>query len=108
MRVIKFRAWDEENKVMYPVDRVAFDAPHGTWINNHGYHLLLQFTGLKDRNGKEIYESDILKHFAYNHQGLMEWNNERGEWTKFLPLEQFEVIGNTFEHPHLLTQNIAQ
>ena len=48
MRDIKFRAWDSYENKMYPV------------IQDEAINLM-QYTGLKDRNGKEIYEGDILK-----------------------------------------------
>lgn len=54
MRKIKFRAWDKQEKRL--IDRFLPD-----WGNiNQERYLLLQYTGLKDKNGKEIYEGDIL------------------------------------------------
>jgi uncharacterized phage protein (TIGR01671 family) len=58
MREIKFRAWDKEDKVMvefFPGDNLSdeyFCEPF----------IIMQYTGLKDKNGKEIYEGDIVKH----------------------------------------------
>ena len=68
MRPIKFRAWDKENKQMsWPF--TLYDTP--TWeAHDGGYTLLdedfaqapiMQFTGLLDKNGKEIYEGDLIK-----------------------------------------------
>ena len=48
MREIKFRAWDDENKKMYHE------------VSSFNIYKLMQFTGLKDKNGTPVYESDIL------------------------------------------------
>ena len=55
-REIKFRAWDEENG-MFPVTDFHWDKGGKLYDNGH---KLMQFTGLLDKNGKEIYEGDIL------------------------------------------------
>ena len=66
VREIKFRAWDKENKVMIYPKGILFD---GRVVNfNCGIlepfeeYELMQFTGLYDKNGKEIYEGDIIKY----------------------------------------------
>ena len=66
MEEIKFRGWSKYAETMYPWDKMEnssdnylkenFDGPLKSGIT------LLQFTGLKDKNGKEIYEGDILTH----------------------------------------------
>ena len=90
---------------------------------------LMQFTGLRDKNGKEIYESDIVRHdyatgeeFASN--GIMVVGDETPDGYKIVGFEMFdpkcsttysfdankeiqediEIIGNIYENPDLLTQ----
>lgn len=63
MREIKFKVWDKmfkewvENRTVYQYGNVS---SNGTWLPSSDVELC-QFTGLLDKNGKEIYEGDILK-----------------------------------------------
>ena len=68
MREIKFRAWDSVQGIMLPVERINFR--EGTVSLNEGDNSvtdtsemfqLMQYTGLKDRDDKEIYEGDLLE-----------------------------------------------
>ena len=62
MREIKFRAWDkEENEMKYDNIYVWQGSLNQEITDLQSALVLLQYTGLKDKNGKEIYEGDILK-----------------------------------------------
>jgi uncharacterized phage protein (TIGR01671 family) len=65
MREIKFRAWDEYDNKMYKKQAVdedgyAVDINGDEAYSNEPGRVLMQYTGLKDKNGVEIYEGDIL------------------------------------------------
>lgn len=120
MREIKFRAWHTEQKRMFSAEEMAEDQltllPTGKFINVHTHKQLsriydfmipLQFTGLHDKNGKEIYEGDIVCIFD-TRKYLVEWNYESHEWTLHnrSMSDQLEIIGNIHENPELLNQEV--
>jgi len=109
MRAIKFRAWvKNDNRMESCVDVNPFyigDCDRLHW--KHEEVVLMQYTGLKDKNGKEIYEGDIVEHrnvgclqVTWGHLG---WHlkNVEHEWSGWIETS-VEVIGNIYEHPHLL------
>lgn len=108
MREIKFRAWNGETKKMFYPRSVTF--PTNTEI---GSHVLMQYTGLKDKNGKEIYEGDIVefKYARCKELWIAEvrwciygWSllGKHTGWFGTKYFEGCEVIGNIYENPELL------
>jgi uncharacterized phage protein (TIGR01671 family) len=120
-RTIKFRAWDKKRKEWIPQFQVYQNgsvADDGDWITSKDL-VLTQFTGLKDKNGKEIFEGDILQWMSaldIPQRMSVEWNTEYGWWwlksktpamnslgtTMANSRSLFEVIGNMYESPELL------
>jgi uncharacterized phage protein (TIGR01671 family) len=120
MRKIKFRAWDKENKEMFNTGTGFNDVPEEIKIESvkrkikisSVKFILMQYTGLKDKNEKEIYEGDVVKDvgiigeiiyvecsFRINPEG-----NKKIEFTEsLLNYDNLEVIGNIHENPELLT-----
>lgn len=120
MRTIKFRAWDKKrNRMKIGVESYlgAYLPPNG---NIHEHHILMQYTGLHDKNGKEIYEGDICKTWRGVGQitfglggegepadyvgGYLGWcvGEDKWETNGFTNSAQIEIIGNIYENPELL------
>ncbi len=73
-RKIKFRAWDSEAKLLMRLDRI--DCNKGELFRKD--HVLLQFTGLLDKEQEEIYDMDVL--LIYSDKYLVSWNLEKNGW----------------------------
>jgi uncharacterized phage protein (TIGR01671 family) len=124
-REIKFRAWDiEDNRMHYErnIEELGKEEFDPSFIFHYRQYqpfnsrfVLMQFTGLKDKNGKEIYEGDIVR--RNNHAyGTPDWTEKAyelvwGEKKARFELEgdntwgliwEMEVIGNIYENPDLL------
>jgi uncharacterized phage protein (TIGR01671 family) len=147
MREIRFRAWDKEAKIMVYNIQNAYDtinnslkgfrngkeiedfdeymltdtcSSFGEYLDSE-YYEIMQYTGLKDKNGKEIYEGDICRWYSvindndieeehilpiehnfgaytFNSMPICEWINERGNLN-------FEIIGNIYENPELIKES---
>jgi len=117
-REIKFRAWEKDTKTMWDVRELDFacgEAYVGGCYKSLKNLVLVQYTGLKDKNGKEIYEGDIIdtKHFRQvvkyrENQGVFALFAETGYkdgWTvglSYVKENQCPVIGNIYKNPELL------
>jgi hypothetical protein len=72
--------------------------------------ILMQFTGLHDKNGKEIYEGDIVgSSWGYPHSkvGIVDFENIIYAKHECVIPDDLEVIGNIYEHPELLKEPYA-
>lgn len=126
MREIKFRAWDKEGKEMFRVISIAWPYENGIAkeiiVCGRGGcmsgAILMQSTGLHDKNGKEIYECDVIR--VGNPKGLytgldvVEWDssgcfkpfviNEVGGYDYNICPNEIEVVGDIYSNPELLNK----
>lgn len=111
MREIKFRAWHgrmtEPLSLEYLAEEMPLNIKDWAWM---------QYTGLKDKNGKEIFEGDIVKYGGYYPGEIHKSEVLFGEgyWVPLVNVEEgynaidnyhsedYEIIGNIYEHPELL------
>jgi uncharacterized phage protein (TIGR01671 family) len=112
MREIKFRFWDLQKKIWRnPMD---FDLQSNGEIGFFNHRIVIQqYTGLKDKNGKEIYEGDIVECDKKKDKiiGVVAFYEDLGSFkvsysdifSRFISnIEDVEVIGNIFENKELL------
>jgi uncharacterized phage protein (TIGR01671 family) len=128
MREIKFRAWDKREKQWDNQFSIHADGyAYITYITGGFYeealeltparYELMQYTGLKDKNGKGVYEGDIICYKEF--PAVISYDIEVVKWEKWItgfspfnvydsdcghyfPFDDFEVIGNIYENPELL------
>ena len=126
MREIKYKAWDLKNKKWLNLWQILFsedgEAKAVKDINGERFGLnqveLLECTGLRDKNGKEIYEGDILKIDDIEDDSIFFVSFDDGcfvadySWEEKLPkptlvqamypFSDFKIVGNIYENPELL------
>ena len=118
--ILKYRAWDSWRKRMSVVDRIYIDTEGVRLYDDFGEYWrdfrdvkLMQSTGLKDKNGKEIFEGDILGTKDGLLNGVVEYRSDLGMWTNSLirynnferlcsVASDREIIGNIHENRDLL------
>lgn len=131
MREIKFRAWDINEKKMFFASELRwgtngeFLGAGDTWFTREGLAPaekwsfdVMQYTGLKDRNSKDIYEGDILKllivvskafvpDYTIEENITVEFVDGAFNFTKSIErgsakIKTYEIIGNIYENGELL------
>ena len=130
MREIKFRALDMRTRKWVPRTEILSKQPmgnRGELYEKAPWFVLMQYIGLKDKSGVEIYEGDIVRVWHYNHaMGALETpdiyevifgknaafilhNNSVWPWVGFdeAGFSKYEVIGNIHETPELLEAHNA-
>ena len=120
-REIKFRAWSDNKVMMYDIQdsrtRSNSDweiVSFSDWLYNHR-HKLMQYTGLKDKNDKEIYEGDILSLKSKKSVWVCVYESYRFRFVPHNPglnylkpdnwCQVLEIIGTIYENPELLGES---
>ena len=124
MREIKFRVWDKKENEMFYSDmyqnKTSMIYGLGNFLKECSdiEEPIMQYTGLKDKNGVEIYEGDIIKYDFNNLNYRIEFINAEFIARRFYeniedlyPTEfdfgkECEVLGNIYENPELLNDEL--
>lgn len=121
-REFKFRFWDEEMKSYWDWEEIQNDWESDGYFDTafrQDHWKCEQFTGLYDRNGKEIYEGDILGYKDYADKRVVVWDNKYMAYRvhdednvdcgscyqEYVGEFGIEVIGNIHKNPELLKES---
>lgn len=130
MRPIRFRVWDTVEKRMFLMDKEPYyqseyqnfcfsvnfqlkedeDEDYMQYKVESDNWILMQYTGLKDKNGNEIYEGDIVEsykgirfHVQWIGNGFALHRGVTGQGL-LQPTKELEIVGNIYSNPELLNQ----